>query len=45
MKFGANVIKADPTDDPVDYHQVIQIAGHIPVLERGGGRVSDEGIS
>ena len=44
MKFGANVIKADPTDDPVDYHQVVQLAGRIPVLVRGGGRVSDEGI-
>ena len=44
MKFGADVIKADPTDDPVDYHQVIQIAGRIPVLVRGGGRVSDEEI-
>ena len=42
--FGADVIKADPTDDPVDYHQVIQIAGRIPVLVRGGGRVSDEEI-
>ena len=44
MKFGANVIKADPTDDPVDYHQVVQLAGRIPVLVRGGGRVSDEEI-
>ena len=44
MKFGADVIKADPTDDPVDYHQVVQLAGRIPVLVRGGGRVSDEEI-
>jgi DhnA family fructose-bisphosphate aldolase class Ia len=44
VKFGADVIKADPTDDPVDYHQVVQLAGRIPVLVRGGGRVSDEEI-
>ena len=39
--LGADVIKADPTDDPSDYHQVVQIAGNIPVLVRGGGRVPD----
>ena len=44
VELGADVIKADPTDDPADYHQVIQIAGRIPVLVRGGGRVSDEEI-
>jgi DhnA family fructose-bisphosphate aldolase class Ia len=44
VELGADVIKADPTDDPADYHQVIQIAGCIPVLVRGGGRVSDEEI-
>ena len=44
VELGADVIKADPTDDPGDYHQVIQIAGRIPVLVRGGGRVSDEEI-
>lgn len=44
VELGADVIKADPTDNPADYHQVIQIAGRIPVLVRGGGRVSDEEI-
>ena len=44
VELGADVIKADPTDDPADYHQVVQIAGRIPVLVRGGGRVSDEEI-
>ncbi|MDE2680455.1 MAG: aldolase [Verrucomicrobiota bacterium] len=44
VELGADVIKADPTDEPADYHQVIQIAGRIPVLVRGGGRVSDEEI-
>ncbi|MEC9128848.1 MAG: aldolase, partial [Actinomycetota bacterium] len=41
VELGADVIKADPTDDPSDYHQVVQIAGNIPVLVRGGGRVPD----
>jgi len=44
VELGADVIKADPCDDVAQYHQVIQIAGRIPVLVRGGGRVSDEEI-
>ena len=39
VELGADIIKADPTDDPTDYHQVIKIASGIPVLVRGGGRV------
>ncbi len=42
VELGADVIKADPTDNPSDYESVIQIAGRVPVLVRGGGRVSDE---
>ena len=42
--LGADVIKADPTDDLGDYARVIEIAGDIPVLVRGGGRASDEAI-
>jgi DhnA family fructose-bisphosphate aldolase class Ia len=42
VELGADVIKADPTDDPKDYVHVIKIAGDIPVLVRGGGRVPDE---
>jgi DhnA family fructose-bisphosphate aldolase class Ia len=38
------VIKADPTDDVSQYHKVIEIASGIPVLVRGGGRVSDKEI-
>ena len=41
VELGADIIKADPTDDPGVYHQVVEIAGRIPVLVRGGGRVSD----
>jgi class I fructose-bisphosphate aldolase len=44
VELGADVIKADPTDDVSLYHQVVETAGGIPVLVRGGGRVSDEEI-
>ncbi len=40
-ELGADLIKADPTDDISDYHRVIEVAGDIPVLVRGGGRVDD----
>jgi len=43
-ELGADIIKADPTDNVEDYHQVIEIAGRIPVLVRGGGKASDEEI-
>src|SRR5919204_65100 len=38
-ELGADIIKADPTDDVADYGRVIQAAGGRPVLPRGGGRV------
>lgn len=40
-ELGADLIKADPTDDIEDYHRVIEVAGDTPVLVRGGGRVDD----
>jgi class I fructose-bisphosphate aldolase len=40
-ELGADLIKADPTDDIDDYGQVIVAAGDVPVLVRGGGRVDD----
>jgi DhnA family fructose-bisphosphate aldolase class Ia len=40
-ELGADVIKADPTDNTGEFHRVIETAGGIPVLVRGGGRVSD----
>lgn len=43
-ELGADIIKADPTDDVSVYHQVVQAAGRIPVLVRGGGKASDEEI-
>lgn len=44
VELGADVIKADPTDDVSIYHKVIETAGGVPVLVRGGGRVSDQEI-
>ncbi len=44
VELGANIIKADPTDDPLEYHRVVEGAGGIPVLVRGGGKVSDREI-
>lgn len=44
VELGADVIKADPTDDVSEYHKVIEAASGIPVLVRGGGRVSDREI-
>lgn len=41
IELGADIIKADPTSDPNDYHKVITVAGDKPVLVRGGGRVPD----
>jgi fructose-bisphosphate aldolase, class I len=43
-ELGADVIKADPTDELSDYHRVIEAAGGRPVLVRGGGRVSDDEV-
>ena len=40
VELGADVIKADPTDDPEEYHKVIQTA-RVPVLVRGGGKAND----
>ena len=44
VELGADIIKADPCDEIQDYHKVIEIAQGIPVLVRGGGKVSDEEI-
>jgi DhnA family fructose-bisphosphate aldolase class Ia len=44
IELGADVIKADPTDDVTMYHEIIRVAGGKPVLVRGGGKVSDAEI-
>jgi fructose-bisphosphate aldolase, class I len=40
VELGADIIKADPSDDISAYHQVIQTA-RVPLLVRGGGKASD----
>ncbi|WP_018628675.1 class I fructose-bisphosphate aldolase [Niabella aurantiaca] len=44
VELGADIIKADPCDELEEYHKVIEIAGEVPVLVRGGGKASDEEI-
>ncbi|HEV7868893.1 MAG TPA: aldolase [Chthoniobacteraceae bacterium] len=44
VELGADIIKADPTDDVSVYRNVVEIAGRIPVLVRGGGKASDSEI-
>lgn len=44
VELGADVIKADPTDDPTHYHHVIETAGGIPVLVRGGSKAPEREI-
>lgn len=44
VELGADLIKADPTDDPSVYHKVVEAAGGIPVLVRGGGKAPDAEI-
>lgn len=41
VELGADVIKCDPTSDPADVARVVETAGDVPVLIRGGGRVED----
>lgn len=43
-ELGADIIKADPCETVAEYHRVIEIAQDLPVLVRGGGRVSDAEI-
>lgn len=42
-ELGADVIKADPTDDPEDYYKVVE-AARCPVLVRGGGKADLKAI-
>jgi DhnA family fructose-bisphosphate aldolase class Ia len=40
-ELGADLVKADPTDDLSRYRRVVT-AARVPVLVRGGGRVPDD---
>jgi DhnA family fructose-bisphosphate aldolase class Ia len=44
VELGADIIKADPSGHVEEYHRVIEIAGGVPVLVRGGGRVLDDEV-
>ncbi len=39
VELGADILKSDPTDSPADYAELVRLAGGVPVLPRGGGRV------
>lgn len=41
VELGADLVKADPSSDIGEYGRVVEVAGDIPVLVRGGGRVDD----
>ena len=40
VELGADIIKADPTDDVSLYHHVVKVA-RVPLLVRGGGKAPD----
>lgn len=42
VELGADVLKVDPTDDLDSYGLVIEVAGAVPVLVRGGSRAPDD---
>ena len=42
VELGADIIKADPCENVEDYHKVVEVAGSVPILVRGGGRAEDE---
>jgi DhnA family fructose-bisphosphate aldolase class Ia len=44
VELGADIIKADPTDDISIYHKVTEVTDGVPVLVRGGGKAPDEEI-
>ncbi|MEN0087918.1 MAG: aldolase [Pseudomonadota bacterium] len=44
VELGADVVKADPTDDVSDYHQVVEAASGTPILVRGGGKAPEAEI-
>lgn len=44
VELGADVLKADPTDDLGEYGKVVEVAGDRPLLVRGGGKASEEEI-
>jgi fructose-bisphosphate aldolase, class I len=43
-ELGVHIVKADPTDRLEDYGRLVNLLGGIPLLPRGGGKVSDREI-
>ncbi len=43
VELGADIIKADPCDDPTEYHKVVRVS-RVPILVRGGGKASEKKI-
>ncbi|MCC3374196.1 class I fructose-bisphosphate aldolase [Cohnella sp. REN36] len=43
-ELGADVIKADPCDDPEEFHLIVECASGVPVLPRGGGTADDKEV-
>ena len=44
VELGADIVKADPTDDVSLYHKVVETAAGVPVLVRSVGRSRDREI-
>lgn len=44
VELGADVIKADPSDDLGEYGRVVEVAAGRPLLVRGGGRAGEAEI-
>lgn len=44
VELGADIIKADPSHPVEPYGEVIEIAGDVPVLVRGGGKATEKEI-
>ena len=44
VELGADIIKADPTDDVSIYHKIVETTGGIPVLVRGGSKAPEAEI-
>jgi DhnA family fructose-bisphosphate aldolase class Ia len=44
VELGADVIKADPTDDLDDIARIVELCGGRPLLVRGGGKAAEDEI-
>ena len=44
VELGADLIKSDPPTRASEFHRIVEAAGGIPVLARGGGRMNEEAV-